>query len=76
MISQEQFDKIELEHGCGYWFVCDDHACACAPTAAVSQGFNLKVYESMRRQQEKDRKNMEREMLELDKMLERYGEGQ
>lgn len=32
MITQEQFDKIELEHGCGYWNLCWEHACPCAIT--------------------------------------------
>jgi hypothetical protein len=32
MISQEQFDNLELEHGCGYWNVCWEHACPCAIT--------------------------------------------
>jgi hypothetical protein len=44
LIIQEQFDKIEAQYGCGYWHVCDDHACGCAPSAAVSQGFNEEVY--------------------------------
>ncbi len=35
---------------CGYWDVCEDHACRCSPSAAVSRGFNEQVYESMRLQ--------------------------
>ncbi len=58
MISKERFEEIEAKYGCGYWAVCDDHACSCSPTAAVSQGFNLEVYASMQRQQEKDRENI------------------
>ncbi len=29
MLSQEQFEKIESEHGCGYWNLCWEHACQC-----------------------------------------------
>lgn len=32
MISQERFDELEMEYGCGYWNVCCDHACPCAIT--------------------------------------------
>jgi len=39
---------------CGYWNVCDDHACGCAPDADVSQGFDEQVYERMRLQQMRD----------------------
>lgn len=35
---------------CGYWDVCDDHACGCAPDSVVSQGFDEQVYERMRLQ--------------------------
>jgi len=54
MISEEQFEKIELAHGCGYWNVCDDHTCPCHPTAAVSQGYSEETYASMKHQQEED----------------------
>lgn len=54
MISKEKFEEIEMKYGCGYWNVCDDHACSCSPSAAVSQGYNQEVYASMQRQQEKD----------------------
>ena len=39
---------------CGYWDVCDDHACGCAPDADVSQGFDEQVYEQMRLEQLKE----------------------
>lgn len=57
MISKEQFERIEMNHGCGYWNVCDDHACPCSPTAAVSRGFSEAVYERMAeaRREETDR---------------------
>jgi len=54
MINKEKFEEIEMKHGCGYWNVCEDHACSCSPSAAVSQGYNQEVYASMQRQQEKD----------------------
>ena len=63
MIDQKRFDEIEIDHGCGYWFVCDDHACACSSTAAVSQGFNKDVYASMQRQNEEDLKGENYELL-------------
>lgn len=62
MITKEQFEKIELAYGCGYWNVCDDHACPCHPTAAVSQGFNKEVYARMKKQDEEERCRLEREL--------------
>lgn len=50
-MNRETFEMIEIERGCGYWFVCDDHCCPCSPTAQVSKGYDEKVYESMKRQQ-------------------------
>jgi hypothetical protein len=47
--NKKQYDKDESNHDCGYWSVCDDHACGCSPTAKVSQGFNNEVYEDMRK---------------------------
>ena len=51
MISKEQFEKIEIEHGCGYWNVCDDHSCPCSPSSPVGQGFNEETYANMKKQQ-------------------------
>lgn len=39
---------------CGYWDVCEDHACGCAQDAAVSQGFDEQVYERMRLQRQRE----------------------
>ena len=47
MITEEQFEKIGLLHGCGYWHVCDDHACGCSLSSAVGQGFDPETYASM-----------------------------
>lgn len=73
-MTKEQFEKIELEYGCGYWYVCDDHSCPCHPTAKVSQGFDDDVYESMKRQQEKDRDFIEQETREIEEYLARCKE--
>lgn len=61
MITEEQFEKIELQHGCGYWNVCDDRACPCHSTANVSQGYNKEVYARMEEQDREYRKQIERE---------------
>lgn len=51
-MDKETFLKIEYEteakygFGCGYWRVCDDHACACALS---SKGFDAEIYEKMRK---------------------------
>ena len=50
-MTEETFLSIETEYGCGYWWVCDDHACKCAPSAKVSKGWNADVYNSMREAQ-------------------------
>ena len=46
MISQEKFDQIELEHGCGYWYVCWEHACPCAITTE-NKGLQEGIYKSL-----------------------------
>lgn len=62
MITEEQFNKIELIRGCGYWNVCDDRACPCSPDAAVSKGYNQDVYARMQKQDEEYRRQLEREL--------------
>ncbi len=43
MISKEQFEKIESEHGCGYWKLCWEHACPCAITTE-NKGLREDIY--------------------------------
>lgn len=43
MISKEQFEKIESEHGCGYWELCWEHACPCAITTE-NKGLREDIY--------------------------------
>lgn len=45
MISKEQFEKIQTEHGCGYWNVCDDRGCPCA-IITEDKGFKESTYKS------------------------------
>ncbi len=52
IMNKELFKKIENEYGCGYWNVCDDHACPCGKDAKVSQGYNEAVYETLKRANE------------------------
>ena len=46
MITQEQFKKLELEHGCGYWNLCWEHACPCAITTE-DKGLQESIYNSL-----------------------------
>lgn len=46
MISQERFDEVELEHGCGYWNVCYEHACPCA-IVTENKGLQEIIYNSL-----------------------------
>ena len=46
MISQETFNKLELEYGCGYWNLCWKHACPCAITVE-NKGLQQSIYDSM-----------------------------
>lgn len=46
MISQEQFAKLEYEHGCGYWNLCWEHACPCAITVE-HKGLRQDIWNSM-----------------------------
>ena len=43
MISQENFDRIEMEHGCGYWNMCWEHVCPCAITTE-NKGLTESIY--------------------------------
>jgi len=43
MLTQEQFEKIELEHGCGYWNLCAERACPCAITTE-NKGLQESIY--------------------------------
>lgn len=45
MISPERFHQLELEHGCGYWNVCWEHACPCAITTE-NKGLKEDIYDS------------------------------
>jgi hypothetical protein len=46
MISQEKFDLLESEYGCGYWNVCWEHACPCAITTE-NKGLTEEIYKAM-----------------------------
>lgn len=46
MISPERFYELELEHGCGYWNVCWEHACPCAITTE-NKGLREDIYNSL-----------------------------
>lgn len=51
-IHEQIFEEDEMEHGCGYWSVCCEHACPCSPSAAVSQGFSEEVWENLAKESE------------------------
>ena len=42
--NRKQYDKDMELHDCGYWSVCDDHACGCAISDNVD-GFDNEVYQ-------------------------------
>ena len=44
-ITQEQFNKIDMEYGCGYWHLCWEHACPCAITTE-DKGLREDIYNS------------------------------
>lgn len=46
MISQERFDEIESEHGCGYYHVCWEKACPCA-IVTENKGLKKEIYDSL-----------------------------
>ena len=46
MISQKQFNNLEIEHGCGYYNMCCDHACPCAITVE-NKGLQKSIYDGM-----------------------------
>ncbi|OCA97729.1 hypothetical protein [Clostridium beijerinckii] len=43
MLSKEEFEKIESEHGCGYWNLCWENACPCAITTE-NKGLREDIY--------------------------------
>ena len=46
MISQKEFNNLELEHGCGYWNLCYEHACPCAITVE-HKGLRQNIWDGM-----------------------------
>lgn len=44
MISQERFNLIESEHGCGYYYLCWEKACPCAITTE-NKGLTKQIYD-------------------------------
>ena len=50
MISQERFNEIELEHGCGYWNECWEHACPCAITTE-NKGLRKDIWDEFKEEQ-------------------------
>lgn len=42
--NKKQYQKDMELHDCGYWSVCDDHACGCAISDNVD-GFNNEIYQ-------------------------------
>lgn len=51
MISQERFDEIESQHGCGYWYECCDRACPCAITTE-NKGLKQEIWDDFKKEQE------------------------
>ena len=45
--NRRQYDKDMERYDCGYWSVCEDHACACAISDNVD-GFDNEVYQEMK----------------------------
>ena len=60
MITQEHFDRLENEHGCGYWSVCWEHACPCAITVE-HKGLQQSIYDSLMQEGKEIAKEFERE---------------
>jgi len=50
LISQEKFNQIELEHGCGYWHECCDKSCPCAITTE-NKGLRQDIWDSFKKEQ-------------------------
>lgn len=63
---KEIFDEDELKHGCGYWSVCIDHACFCSMDAAVSQGFNIEVWDRLEKEYREEITAYREEMRQYD----------
>ena len=50
MISQERFNQIEMEKGCGYWYECTDRACPCAITVE-NKGLTEEIWTGFKKAQ-------------------------
>jgi len=70
MITQEQFNKLEMEYGCGYWNICWEHACPCAITIE-NKGLTKEIYDSL---VEEAREIVEMDEQQNDDYYEEYGE--
>lgn len=62
---KEQYVRDYMAHGCGYWSVCWEHACPCASTAAVMQGFSLDVWNSLQADSKREAEAVEKEDMEF-----------
>ncbi|MCM1439775.1 MAG: hypothetical protein NC131_11340 [Roseburia sp.] len=62
---KENYDRDELQHGCGYWSCCLEHDCFCSMDAKVSKGFDIKVWDSM---MESFQRGMHEYQLELEEL--------
>lgn len=49
--TERQHYDDEMSHGCGYWSLCEGRGseCPCSPDAAVSKGFDINVWDRMKR---------------------------
>ena len=45
--NRRQYDKDMTIHDCGYWSVCEDHACGCAISDNVD-GFDNSAYQKLK----------------------------
>ncbi|WP_105176883.1 hypothetical protein [Clostridium cagae] len=64
MISQDEFNKIEAEHGCGYWNVCWEHACPCAITTE-NKGLQENIYKSLVKEAEEVAESFKDDDIEI-----------
>lgn len=64
MISQEQFDEMEMEYDCGYYFECCDRSCPCAITVE-HKGLTQEIWDDFKKEQKELRENYDPELYEI-----------
>jgi hypothetical protein len=69
--NRRQYDKDMEKYDCGYWSVCEDHACGCAVSDNVD-GFDNEVYQKWKLELQRQAEEFYEDRDDYDYELEDY----